>query len=282
MSASGNRYIIVLTDYLTKWPEAAAIPSTDAEVITGFINSIICCYGSIKTVIIDQGREFCNQVNDELFKRLSINHRVATAYHPQTNGLIERYNQTLINCLVKYINDDQSDWDRHSDPVLMAYRSSVHKSTKQTHFFLAFGKKPRLLIVADFPVGSGEEPDEEKALDLRIKSVSSLLDIHSSAKVCIKEAQSKLKDYFDRTHAPPTYVVGDSVPVNNAQRNARKEEKLTPRWSGPFTIVSISEKGTYRLLGRKALVSGLFLRKYHSPDGRTRLPNRSMMPCAKT
>ena len=88
-----------------------------------------------------------------------------------------------MSCLVMYINDDQSNWDRHIDTVLIAYRPSVHKSTKEMRFFLAFWKKPGLLIEADFPLVSGE------VLDLRIKSLSSLLDVHSTAKVSMKEAQ---------------------------------------------------------------------------------------------
>lgn len=271
LSSSGNRYIIVLTDYLTKWPEAAAIPSKESQVVAKFVISVICRYSSIKTIITDQGREFCNQLNDELYTRLNINHRVATAYHPQTNGQTERYNQTLVNSLTKYINDEQTDWDQHIDPVLLAYRTSVQKSTKETPFYLAFGKKPRLLIEETFPVGSDyDDYDDQEALDKRVQALGSLFKAHSTAQQNITNAQAKQKEYFDKAHQPPTYAVGDMVLVNNAKRAARKGEKLTPRWTGPHKIVSVTEKGTYKLENRKALVNGILLKPYRTaPEGAT-------------
>ena len=104
----GNRYFIVLTDYLTKWPEAEAIPDKQATTIADFLIKIICRYASTEVLIIDQGR---NRVNDEICSRMGIDHRKTSAYHPQSNGLTERYNQTLIYTLVKYTNEEQDDWD---------------------------------------------------------------------------------------------------------------------------------------------------------------------------
>ena len=175
---NGNRYIIVLTDYLTKWPEAEAIPSKHATEVAKFITKVVCRYGSVKVIITDQGREFCNELNDEICKRLGIDHRRTTAYHPQSNGQCERYNGTLCSSLVKYLNSEQDNWDDFIDPCLLAYRSSVSRSTKQTPFFLAFGKQPTLLVEEDFPVGSeAKEVDEQTALDARIEAALSLFQL---------------------------------------------------------------------------------------------------------
>ena len=62
-------------------------------------------------MISDQGREFVNQVESELLGLTGIEHRVTSAYHPQTNGLTERFNQTLQTALLKVVNDKQTDWD---------------------------------------------------------------------------------------------------------------------------------------------------------------------------
>ena len=77
----------------------------------------------------DQGREFVNQVSSHLFKLTGTQHNISSAYHPQTNGLVERFNQTLQRSLVKLVGDDQSTWDDHLDPVLFAYRTATQKST---------------------------------------------------------------------------------------------------------------------------------------------------------
>lgn len=92
----------------------------------------------MKIVITDQGREFINKVNKKLFKKFKTHHRISTAYHPQTNGLVERFNQTLQRSLVKLTNEDQDNWDEYLDGVLFAYRTSQQKSTKLTPFELMY------------------------------------------------------------------------------------------------------------------------------------------------
>ena len=69
-------------------------------------------------------------------------HRIASAYHPQTNGL----NQTVTKSLVKYINADHFDWDENLESVLFSYRTSVHATTKYTPFFLMYGREAVLPI----------------------------------------------------------------------------------------------------------------------------------------
>ena len=93
-------------------------------------------------IITDQGHEFCNEVNDKICRRLGIDQRTTTAYHLQSNGQCERFNSVLSSALVKYVNDEQDNWDEFVDPCLLAYQTSVNCSTKETPFFLAFGKQP--------------------------------------------------------------------------------------------------------------------------------------------
>ena len=196
-SKQRNRYIIVLTDYLTKWPEAEAIPSKHATEVAKFITKIVCRYSCVKVIITDQGREFCNKVNEDICRRLGITPRQTTAHHPQSNGQCERYNGTLCSSLVKYLNDGQVD--EFIDPCLLAYRTSVSRSTKQTPFFLSFGKQPTLLIEEEFPVGpQREEVDEQTALNQRVAAALSLFNFQKTAQDNIKSAQEKHKFYYDQ------------------------------------------------------------------------------------
>lgn len=95
-------------------------------------------FGCCEVVISDQGQEFVNQVKEELFGLTGTEHRVCSAYHPQTNGLTERFNQTLQVTLLKVVNDTQTDWDAHLPAILFAYRTSVQKATKLTPFELMY------------------------------------------------------------------------------------------------------------------------------------------------
>ena len=75
-----------------------------------------------------------NNLEEELFRLTGTEHRVTSAYHPQTNGLTERFNQTLQTALMKMVNDDQNDWDEHLPAVLFAYRTSQQRAIKMTPF----------------------------------------------------------------------------------------------------------------------------------------------------
>ena len=73
-------------------------------------------------------------------------HRISSAYHPQSNGLDERMNQTLMRAMVKFVNDNHDDWDVHLKSILFTYRTSKNDSTKFTLFELMFGRAPVLPI----------------------------------------------------------------------------------------------------------------------------------------
>ena len=100
---------------------------------------LFCVYGCLSLIISDQGQEFINEVSDFLFAKTNTQHRVTSVYHPQTNGLTERFNQTLSNCLVSKINESQNDWDDKLDAILFSYRVSRQASTKYSPYFLMLG-----------------------------------------------------------------------------------------------------------------------------------------------
>ncbi len=99
---------------------------------------ILYRFGCAKVVISDQGREFVNRVNEYLFSITKTEHRITSAYHPQANGMVERFNQTLQRSLVKVVNSNQSNWDEKLDGILFAYRTSQHQSSKFTPFELMY------------------------------------------------------------------------------------------------------------------------------------------------
>ncbi len=79
-----------------------------------------------------------NAVNKRLFTFTKTEHRMSSAYHPQTNGLVERFNQTLQRSLVKVVNVNQTDWDEKLEGILFAYRTATQKSTNFSPFELFY------------------------------------------------------------------------------------------------------------------------------------------------
>src|SRR5215213_199202 len=104
ITSKGNRYIIVATDYLTKWPEARAIQNIQAETVAQFIyEDIICRHGTPNELLSDRGTSFVNSTVKALCEVMEINHVLTTSYHPQTNGLTERFNKTLCETIAKFV-----------------------------------------------------------------------------------------------------------------------------------------------------------------------------------
>ena len=108
-------------------------------------------------ITTDQGSEFHNALNKQLMEAFGIDHRLTTAYHPQANGLDERYNQTLVNSLSKFAQEDRQMWDVKLGEVVYAYNTAVQESTKHTPFEVMFGRMARLPV--DFNAASHYDPD---------------------------------------------------------------------------------------------------------------------------
>src|ERR1044071_5445763 len=100
--AKRNHYIIVATDYFTRWPEARPLKRADAQSVADFIyDEIICRFGPPNVIQLDQGSHFRNEVIQKLSERFRIKHRLSLPYHPQTNGLVECFNKTLCKEIAK-------------------------------------------------------------------------------------------------------------------------------------------------------------------------------------
>jgi len=81
-----SKYIIVATEYLTRWPEAQAVPDKSADGIHRFLTSLVCRFGSCHVLLHDQGREFNNNMVKDLCKQLNTSVAMTYTYHPQSNG----------------------------------------------------------------------------------------------------------------------------------------------------------------------------------------------------
>jgi transposase InsO family protein len=145
VTPQGYRYILTFTDHFTKWVEAFPIKTATAgEVAQHFVESIICKFGAPDCLLMDRGKAFIGELMEEVNKFLEVRMLRTSGYHPQTNGLTERFNKTLMSMLSMYTGAHQRDWDQYIPYVLHAYRTSVHDSTGETPFFLNHGFDPKM------------------------------------------------------------------------------------------------------------------------------------------
>lgn len=288
----GNKYIAVATDYLTKYPEVMPLKSKSAEDVSEFIVDIICRHGAPDTILTDRGREFCNHINDNLCDKLNIERRVTSPYHPQTNGLTERFNQTLCNSLVKYVNEREDNWDIYLNRVAFATRTSVQASTKQTPFFLTYARHPTLPVQLDLPTTLDDRQMTElsreeiqELLDDRTTTYVEMLQTRTDAKDSNTNAQKRQKKYYDNRNASKLLTPGQKVVLRNPKRIGRKGDKLVKHWKGPYTISDYKGKGTYAITELKTVwnIRNIkpFVEESHPPTQQTRQRNTGILRTTK-
>ena len=139
-SDRGNKYILIIGDYFSKWTEAYAIPNQEATTVARvLVEKFMACFSIPKQIPSDQGRNFELGVFQEMCKSLGMDKTRTTPLHPRSDGMVERFNRAIEEILSKFVVENQRDWDSHLPILMMAYRSAVHKTTSFTPCELMFG-----------------------------------------------------------------------------------------------------------------------------------------------
>ncbi|XP_038889395.1 uncharacterized protein K02A2.6-like [Benincasa hispida] len=113
------KYILFAVDYVSKWVEAIACARNDASTISKFlIKNIFTRYGTPRALISDEGTHFINRIISKLLAKYNVRHKIATAYHPQTNGQAEVSNREMKCILEKVVNAMRKDWAQRLDEAL--------------------------------------------------------------------------------------------------------------------------------------------------------------------
>nr|GFB02430.1 reverse transcriptase domain-containing protein [Tanacetum cinerariifolium] len=104
-SSKGNKYILVAVDYLSKWVEAKALPTNDAQVVVKFLKSLFSRFGTLKAIINDRGTHFCNNQFSRVMAKYGVTYCLSTAYHPQTSGQVKVTNRGLKRILERTMGE---------------------------------------------------------------------------------------------------------------------------------------------------------------------------------
>ena len=143
----GNKYILIAMDYFSRWSEAYARPNQEAVTIADvLVSQLFRQFGVPGKLHSDQGRNFESSVFQEVYTLLGIHKTRLTALHPQSNGTVERYKQTIETQLATFVQDHQKDCNRHLPLLFMSYLSAVHETTKFTPAMLMFGRELHVLL----------------------------------------------------------------------------------------------------------------------------------------
>lgn len=196
-SRLGNKFILVVCDYATRYPEADALKSIDAEHVAEVLVMMFSRVGVTKEILTDQGTNFTSKLLAELYRLLHIKAHRTSPYHPQTYGLVECFNRTLKAMLRKAVGEDKK-WDKALPHVLFAYLEVSQCTTSFFPFELLYGRPVQgpLDILCETWVAS-EQSDES--------IVSHILSVHEKlerASELVQEntawAKAQQKQWYDR------------------------------------------------------------------------------------
>ena len=158
-----------------------------------------------------------------------------TPYHPMGNGMVERFNQTLLNMMATLNEKQKGDWKSFVPSLTHAYNAAVHESTGFSPFYLMFGRHPRLAIDAFLGIGSTEERKSHQDYVDRLKD--RLQFAYDQAGQEAKHKGRKYKKYYDEGVKTSVLLPGDRVLVRKV--GIKGEQKLADIWdSWPYIVKS--------------------------------------------
>lgn len=282
-SSSGNKWIIVCTDYLTRYAVTKALPTAEASEVAEFmLKEILLRHGAPRIIITDRGRVFESKLVSELANLCSIDHRMTTAYHPQTNGLTERFNKTLADMLSMYVDIEQKDWDKILPFVTFAYNTAKQNTTGFTPFYLLHGREAETTLDTMFPFGP-----EETESDYAARVVSRAEESRQLARLRTLEAQEKDCRRYNAKHRMVHYKTGDLVWIFTPVRKVGLSEKLLKRYFGPYQVLRQLSDVTYevqdfdpssRRRKQKDVVHVLRMKPYFDPEDQLPSDSEDQLP----
>lgn len=164
-----------------------------STVAKEFVTKIILEYGAPEKILTDQGTNFMSETFKNTCKLLKIERIRISAYHPESNGALERSHRTLAEYLRHYINKEQTDWDDWIPYAMFTYNTTPHTATGYTPFELMYGHLAELPTALTYPPKLTYTYDNYVA-ELREK----LRATHQIAKANLQEKKIKAKETFDK------------------------------------------------------------------------------------
>ena len=232
-----------MCDYATRYPEAIPLRTIDAEVIAQELMKIFARVGIPKEILTDQGSNFQSQ---ELYRLLHIGALRTSPYHPQTDGLVERFNKTLKDMLKK---TEGKDWDRLIPFLLFAYREVPQESTGFSPLELLYGREVQGPLDVIKELWETDDNSDPNIISYILMMRDRLEKVMTQAQQNLRGAQTQQKRWYDRNVRERKFEEGDQVLILLPTATT----KLNAQWQGPYEVMKPVGKVNYliRLHGRR-------------------------------
>ena len=244
---SGNKYVLTFQDDLSKFLIAMPIPHQDAETIARkFVLEVVLRFGAPGLILTDQGSNFLSDLFKSTCKLLKIRKVQTTAFHPESNGGLERSHRVLAEYLRHYVREDQTNWDVWIPYAVYNYNTTVHSSTQFTPFELVYGFK------SEVPSALKEKPTVGYSYDDYLMELKGRLQsAHEVARQRLISKKEKSKEYYDKDAEQCEFEVGQKVLLHDEAVRRGRSKKLSPQYVGPYDIVAVDGVNVTIKRGRK-------------------------------
>ncbi|KAK8771789.1 hypothetical protein V5799_024968 [Amblyomma americanum] len=233
VSSMGNQYIVVATDYLSRYCETKALPrGTAVGIAQFFVHHIVLRHGAHVVVITDRGTAFTSALTHEVLRLSGTSHRKTTAYHPQTNGLTERLDKTITDMMSMYVDADHRNWDEILPYITFAYNTALQETTRFTPFRLVYGRDA--LTMLDAMLLPDCTPSSVPGADQFVRDAEAA---HHFARQSIRHQQTTDARRYNLRHREVIYQPGEHVWVWSPIRVRGRSKKLLRRYFGPYEVL---------------------------------------------
>uniref|UniRef100_A0A8C5PIZ8 Integrase catalytic domain-containing protein n=1 Tax=Leptobrachium leishanense TaxID=445787 RepID=A0A8C5PIZ8_9ANUR len=242
-SARGHQYILVIMDYATRYPEAIPLRQTSAKNIAKELLQVFSRVGIPKDLLTDQGTPFMSRVTKELCKLFKVTHLRTSVYHPQTDGLVERFNKTLKSMLKKVVDKDGKNWDYLLSHLMFAIREVPQSSTGYSPFELLYGRHPRGLLDIAKETWEGEKTPHKSIIEHISQMQDRITVVMPIVKEHLAQSQAAQQRIYNRDARVCIFSPGDRVLV----LVPTVESKFLAKWQGPFEVIERVGEVNYKI-----------------------------------
>lgn len=261
-SERGNRFILTLVDYATRYPEAVALKKIDSEAVAEALVEMFSRVGIPKEILSDMGKQFTSDLMKEVGRLLSVKQLTTTPYNPACNGLVEKFNGTLKSMIKKMCNEQPRLWDRYISPLLFAYREVPQASLGFSPFELLFGRTVRgpLAILKELWTKEISENEVKTTYQYVVDLRNRIEETLELARKELEVSSQKYRRYGNVGRKQKSIKVGDKVLVLLPTSN----NKLLMHLQGPYEVSQKVNNFDYKVIvkGKEKIYHANLLKKY--------------------
>ncbi len=241
-SKTGHQYLLTVMCQTTRYPAAYPLRSITTKSVLKALTNFMATFGIPKVIQSDQGLNFMSKQFSKALRQLRVDHNISSAYHPQSQGVLERFHQTLKSLLRSYCVELDADWEEGLPWMLLAIREVIQESLGFSPNELVFGhvvRGPTAVLAEGWRMSKPSENIADYVNGFRRR----LYEARALAKKKLSKSQIKMQQHFDRKAKLREFQVCDQVlallplPANPFQA----------KFTGPYSVVKRLSNNNYLL-----------------------------------